>query len=274
MRPFSVVIPTWRNLGYLELCLHGLQRNSAVDHQVVVFFNGFDDDCRRWLKARGPDPTFQYLQSMENLGVCSAVNRASELARMEHICYMNDDMYPLPGWDTALAKYLGRTGKLWLSGTAIEPGRATPCYIGNCDYGSGPADFREGELLRDFRSLSRPYDTVSTWPPTLLRLDDWKAIGGFDEAYFPGFGSDPDLAMKMYSIGCRDFIGVGESLVYHFSKATTGRFEGSGDFDPRRYFRKKWGMSWSRFLRKVIGRDERLEPRPASIPGGDVHDGE
>jgi len=61
--------------------------------------------------------------------------------------------------------------------------------------------------------------------------------------------------MKMYNYGCRDFIGVGASLVYHFSKATTGRFEGSGDFDPRKYFRKKWGMSWSRFLRKIIRRD-------------------
>jgi len=253
MQPFSVVIPTWRNLAHLELCLKGLRRNSAVEHQVIVFFNGFDDDCRDWLEGR--KHTFTYAFAEENLGVCGAVNRAAELACTDRICYMNDDMYPLPGWDTALATYLGSAGKLWLSGTAIEPGRATPCYIGGSDYGTSPEDFREGDLLRDFRSLERPYNTVSTWPPTLLSIKDWKAIGGFDESYYPGFGSDPDLAMKMYDYGCRDFIGVGASLVYHFSKATTGRFEGSGDFDPRKYFRKKWGMSWSRFLRKVIRRD-------------------
>jgi len=268
MRPFSVVIPTWRNLAHMELCLKGLRRNSAVEHQVIIFFNGFDDDCRQWLTDQ--EQSFDYAYSEENLGVCGAVNRAAELARTDHICYMNDDMYPLPGWDTALAFYLDKAEKLWLSGTAIEPGKATPCYIGGSDYGTCPEDFREEDLLRDFRSMERPYDTVSTWPPTLLSVRDWKAIGGFDESYFPGFGSDPDLAMKMYDYGCRDFIGVGASLVYHFSKATTGRFEGSGQFDPRRYFRRKWRMSWSRFLRKVIRRDTII---PILTEDGDSSEG-
>jgi GT2 family glycosyltransferase len=254
MRPFSVLIPTWRNLSYLDLCVRGILRNSAVRHEIIIFFNAFDEDCRAWLEGRD----VKWASSEENLGVCGAVNRAAELATTDHICYMNDDMYPLPGWDTALAARLGTADPLWLSGTAVEAGNATPCYIGHRDFGSTPATFREQELLEALPDLARSYDTVSTWPPTLLSLRDWRAIGGFDETYFPGFGSDPDLAMKMYAHGCRHFIGVGNSLVYHFSKATTGRFDGSGDFDPSDYFRTKWGMSRSRFLRRVIRRDSRL----------------
>jgi len=251
MEPFSIVIPTWRNLEYLDLCVRGLRRNSGAEHQIIVHFNQMDESCLEWVSGRG----IEHTGSERNLGVCGGVNRAAELARTRFICYMNDDMYPLPEWDTALYAYADRSRPIWLSGTAIERGNATPCYIGNTDYGSRPSDFREEDLLRDFRELRRPYDTVSTWPPTLLQRQWWKAAGGLDEAYFPGFGSDPDLAMKMYSLGCREFIGVGSSLVYHFSKSTTGRFSGPEGMAPRKYFRKKWGMSWSRFLHNIIQRD-------------------
>ena len=32
---FSIVIPTWNNRPYLELCLESLRRNSVVPHEVI-----------------------------------------------------------------------------------------------------------------------------------------------------------------------------------------------------------------------------------------------
>jgi len=256
MKPFSVVVPTWKNLKYLDLLYKGLVGNSAVPHQIIVFFNEMDGSCEDWAK----DKKVLTCGSDRNTGVCTAVNTAALKATSDYICYMNDDMYPLPGWDTALAGYIGLADKLWLSGTAIEPGNSTPCYIGNRNYGLSPDDFEETRLLREFRTLYRPYNTVSTWTPVLLSRRDWEAINGFDEAYFPGFGSDPDLAMKMYRYGCRHFVGVGNSLVYHFAKSTTARFDGSPDMDPRKYFKEKWGISWRKFYRKVLQRDSVISP--------------
>lgn len=256
MEPFSVVVPTWRNLDMLDMMHRGLTRNSAAEHQLIVFFNEMDDDCREWLNDRD----VLWDSSPSNLGVCAAVNRAARQATCRYICYMNDDMYPLPGWDAALMQYAGLADPLWLSGTAIEAGRSTPCYIGNTDYGDSPGNFREETLLREHEKLRRPYNVVSTWTPVLLSRSDWEAIGGFDEAYFPGFGSDPDLAMKMWHRGCRLFVGVGSSLVYHFAKSTTGRFSGPPGMDPRRHFRKKWGISWKKFFRKNLHRDSVITP--------------
>ncbi len=249
MKPFSVVIPTWRNLEYLDIMYRGLVRNSAVPHEIIIFFNESDKSCEDWAAGKN----VLYCGSRTNTGVCPAVNSAARLATTDFICYMNDDMYPLPGWDTALSGYIGLADKLWLSGTAIEPGNSTPCYIENRNYGISASTFEEERLLREYRTLMRPYNIVSTWTPVLLSRRDWEAIGGFDEHYFPGFGSDPDLAMKMYQYGCRNFIGVGNSLVYHFAKRTTARFK--GNTDPSKYFRKKWGISWKRFFKKVIKRD-------------------
>ncbi len=256
MKPFSVVVPTWKNLEYLDLMYRGLVANSAGTHEIIIFFNEFDESCEAWTR----DKNILFSGSAENTGVCTAVNRAAEVATTDFICFMNDDMYPLPGWDTALAGYFGLADKLWLSGTAIEPGNSTPCYIGNRNYGNSPSDFEEERLLREYRTLYRPYNVVSTWTPVLLSRADWEAIGGFDEEYFPGFGSDPDLAMKMYRHGCRHFIGVGNSLVYHFSKGTTARFSDSPAMDPQQYFRSKWGISWKKFFKQVIHRNSVISP--------------
>ena len=162
---FSVIIPSWKNLDCLSLAVRSLQTHSARQHQIIVFFNEVDEDCRGW--RDGKDILFG--DSPENLGVCSAVNRAAELATSDYICLFNDDMYALPGWDTALAQYAGLSDKLWLSGTALEAGRAAACYIGGCDYGAGPSDFREQELLMEFESLKRPYNVVSTWTPIMAK---------------------------------------------------------------------------------------------------------
>lgn len=256
MQSLSIVIPTWRNLEYLDLAFRGIRKNSAARHEVIVFFNEMDAACREWLNGKD----VKWDGADQNLGVCAAVNRAMALAESEYVCFMNDDMYPLPGWDTELAVYAGEADKIWLSGTAIEAGKAAECYIGGRDYGSCPSDFREEQILADCESLKRPYNVVSTWTPIVMKKRDWDAVRGFDEEYFPGNGSDPDLAMKMFDYGCRHFIGVGGSLVYHFSRRSISRFDDAEVMDPKAYFKRKWGMSWKKFLSSVICRGMRITP--------------
>lgn len=257
MKRISIIIPTWKNVALIDLTCRGLKRNSAVNHEIIVFFNEYGEAERKW--RSGKDILSD--SSETNLGVCAAVNRAARLATCDYICYMNDDMYPLPGWDVALDPYMGMDEKLWLSSTPIEPQEANPCAIGSCDYGDSPANFRETDLLRDFEKLKRPYNMVSTWTPFVISRANWEAIGGFDETYFPGNGSDPDLAMKMFKHGCRLFIGVGSSLVYHFARKSTARHDGQKSMDPRSYFKQKWGISWRRFLNSMLYRGEVITPR-------------
>lgn len=257
MHAFSIVIPSWQNLEYLSLACDAVRRHSAVRHEVIVFFNERDAACDEWAAKQD----VRVLGDTGNVGVCAAVNRAAACATQDVICFLNDDMVALPGWDVALQPFLDGADPVWLSGTAIEAGRATACYIGGCDYGRTPDDFDERRLLTDLPRLKRPYNVVSTWTPIVMKRRDWQAVGGFDEAYFPGNGSDPDLAMKMYRHGCRRFIGVGTCLVYHFSRRTISRFDDVRTVDSRALFRRKWGMTRRRFLRRVLCRDAVLTPR-------------
>jgi len=187
MKRFSVIIPSWKNLACLDLAYRGLKKNSSIDHQILLFFNEFGPEEKAWVADKAVD----YDSSAQNLGVCAAVNRAAKQAKTDYICYMNDDMYPLPGWDTALYPYLDISDKIWVSGTPVEPGKANPCAIGYCDYGTSPENFREDDILRDYPRLKRPYNMFSTWTPSVIPRSSWDAVGGFDESYFPGDGSDP-----------------------------------------------------------------------------------
>ena len=56
---------------------------------------------------------------------------------------------------------------------------------------------------------------------TLKAKSLWNKIGGFSEEFNPGFGSDPDLNMKLWINGVRIFKCVNKSRVYHFGSQTT-----------------------------------------------------
>ncbi|TXH62941.1 MAG: glycosyltransferase family 2 protein, partial [Burkholderiaceae bacterium] len=97
---FSIVIPTWNNLAHLQLVLRSIREHSREAHQIIVHVNDGRDGTREWVRAQG----IAHTASDDNIGICYAMNEAAMLARHEHLVYMNDDMYCLPGWDTALQR--------------------------------------------------------------------------------------------------------------------------------------------------------------------------
>ena len=181
------------------------------------------------------------------------MNEAATLAAQEQLLYLNDDMYCLPGWDTALAQRAATLpDDLYLiSGTMIEPrDSGNPCVVvGN--YGDSVETFRADALLAAAPRLVRPDWSGATWPPTLVARRWWFRCGGYSTELTPGMSSDNDFSMKLWQAGCRHFIGVGSSLVYHFQQKSTGKVVKN---DGRRQFLDKWGMTQSTFDRFYLRR--------------------
>ena len=266
---FSILIPTWNNLDYLRLCVDSIRRNSAHAHQVLVHVNDGSDGTRDWVRASGLEATF----SETNVGICLAVNEAAMRARHDHIVYLNDDMFCLPGWDVALLERARRmpSDLYLLSGSMIEPrDSGNPCVV-VADYGDSVATFREAELLAAAPGLKRGDWCGATWPPTLVHRNWWFKCGGYSTELSPGMSSDNDFSMKLWHAGCRHFIGVGNSLVYHFQCKSTGKVVKN---DGRRQFLDKWGMTQSTFDRYYLRRGQALtgddalsEPNVHETPG-------
>jgi GT2 family glycosyltransferase len=246
---FSILIPTWNNLDLLKLCVRSIRENSAFTHQIIVHINDGSDGSLEWVHSQYLD----YTHSPQNIGICLAVNEAAMHATQDYILYLNDDMYCCPGWDTALAAKLKELDSdlFMLSGTMIEPvGTGNPCVIVH-DYGRDATDFAEARLLQELPNYRLPDWYGATWPPTLIHRRWWFKVGGYSSEFSPGMSSDNDFSMKLWHAGCRIFLGVGNSLVYHFQCKSTGKVKKN---DGSKQFLHKWGIRQSVFDRYYLRR--------------------
>lgn len=252
MASFSLLVPTWNNLPYLQLLVESLRRHSAREHQLLVHANEGADGTRAWLDAQ----RIEHTASDANIGICHAVNLLGAKARGDYVVYLNDDMVLAPGWDTALDRAVERFrrhGAFMLSGTMVEPVDSGNVCAVHADFGRGPAGFDLARFAREAGGLARPDWLGATWPPTLVSRELWHQVGGYSVEFSPGMGSDNDFSRKLWHAGCRVFLGVGASLVYHFSETSTRRIRKN---DGRRQFLMKWGMTQSGFDRYWLRRGE------------------
>lgn len=181
------------------------------------------------------------------------MNLAAAKATKEWLLYLNDDMYCCPGWDQKLSDKINSIGHdaCMLSGTMIEPVYTRNTCVAVSSFGRDCNTFDESGLLSKFTSLALPDWNGSTWPPSVVHRRWWDAIGGFSCDFTPGMSSDNDFSMKMWHAGCRIFLGVGDSLVYHFiSKSTHKITKNNG----RLQFLNKWGISQALFDRYYLQR--------------------
>lgn len=245
---FSVVVPTWNNLPYLQACLSSLERHSTYRHQVVLHINDGSDGSFDFASRNG----FAFTHSPGNIGICHAMNAARALVRTRYIFYLNDDMILLPGWDEALWHAVRQIGhdEFFLSATMIEPypTHSKP-VIAEKDYGRDIAHFDETGLLRDFRGFEKLDWSGATRPPNLVPIRLWDLVGGYSTELSPGFYSDPDFSAKLYAAGIREFRGVGGSRVYHFVSKSLHRIVPN---PGRIQFIKKWGISAAAFQRLAL----------------------
>ena len=248
---FSIIIPTWNNLALLQLCIRSIRQNSAYAHQVIVHVNDGSDGTLAWVCGQG----ITHTATPQNVGICLAVNEAAMHATQDYILYLNDDMYCCPGWDTALVGKLKLldTDLFMLSGTMIEPrDTRNPCVIVR-DYGSDVGSFDESRLLAELPQHRKADWYGATWPPTLVSKRWWFMVGGYSSEFSPGMSSDNDFSMKLWHAGCRSFLGVGDSLVYHFQCKSTGKVKKN---DGGRQFLHKWGVRQSVFDRYYLRRGQ------------------
>ncbi|MEM9916582.1 MAG: glycosyltransferase [Bacteroidota bacterium] len=245
---FSILIPSWNNLPYLKLCVESIRRHSHFPHQIIVHINQGTDGSLDWVRQEQMAHTY----SAANVGVCHALNAARELVQTNFLLFLNDDMFCCPDWDLPLWQAIQRQPdeRYFLSSTMIEPyASGNPAVLAPYDFGRQPDDFREADLLRALPNMPKADWSGASWPPNLVPLSLWDQVGGYSVEYSPGFYSDPDFSRKLWEIGVRRFIGLGESRVYHFGRKSTVRIpKGKG----KRLFVRKWGVTPADFYRYYL----------------------
>jgi glycosyltransferase involved in cell wall biosynthesis len=259
----SIVIPTWNNLDYLNLCIDSLKKHSSLEHELIVHVNDGRDGTLEWVRAQG----VAHSHSSQNIGVCLSVNHLAGRAKHDWLLYANDDMVFCPGWDTALfaAVKAARTTLAVFSSTLIEPQDMGNENVIVRDFGRTPAEFDEARLMKECHSITSPDRSGHAAQPTLVHRMWWHMAGGYSLEFSPGLSSDDDLLVKFWLMGCRNFHIVGASKVYHFSQRSTQRVRRNRG---GRTFVMKWGITQRQFKRDYLARSAEINAVMTATPAG------
>jgi glycosyltransferase involved in cell wall biosynthesis len=251
---FSIMIPSWNNLAYLQLCINSIRKHSFYEHEIIVHINEGKDGSLEWIKTQA-DISFSY--SAKNIGVCYALNSCRNLATTEYLLYINDDMYVCPDWDKPLKEAIDLIGHkyFFFSATAIEIKAQSSCSIEK-SYGNSIENFNEIALLKEYKALPMQDWQGATWPPNIVHKDIWDLAGGYSIEFSPGMYSDPDFSMKLWKLGVRTFKGIANSRVYHFGSISVKRVKHNAGYSK---FISKWGMTSGTFSKYFLRRGDAFD---------------
>ena len=260
---FSILIPTFNNVKYLELCINSIKKNSKYNHQIITHVNIGDDGTIEYLDKTN----IEYTYTKYNSGICEGINKAAKLAKYDYLLYAHDDFYFSPNWDKILHEEVKKIGhnKFYLSGTMMNEGQIKF----NC--GNTPDEFNEKKFLDEYKNYNFYDFQGSTWAPSLVHRSIWDKVGGLSEEYFPGNGSDPDFNMKLWNLGVRIFKGINKFKVYHFGsivlRKKLNKIKNKNKYGSKssKFFLLKWGIS-IKFFKKFYLRSSEKYNGPLTEP--------
>lgn len=251
----SVIIPAWNLWKLTSACLRSLAKHSpARALEVLVVDNGSDDATLTELEPLGRalwGKAFCRVRLPENRGFAKACNAGARAATADLLFFLNNDATLTPHWLEPLVRLfddpaLGAAGPLLLypDGTVQHCGICITPFL------------RVGHLYEHFPGAhpvprkARPLQAI-TGAAMMLRRTVFQDCGGFCEDYVNGF-EDLDLCCTLRHKGLKLAV-AGQSVVYHHTSQTPGRFE----HDTRNggLLLRRWGQSLRPDMHSLVARD-------------------
>ncbi len=242
----SIIIPTYRNPEYLDLCLKSCIEQQANKNEIIVAVDGFIEESRDVLEKYKSHISIldlgknQGMQTALNLGVMNATN--------EKIFIVNDDNVFCKDFDLEIEAQLKERNVLTLN--QIEPGKTGSESIFKFpikSFGLNPEEFQYDEFIKYEQSIRKNELTIDGGIfPFAMYKKYYMAVGGFDVMYKSPFICDWDFFLKL------DLIGLGftrshNAHLYHFESTATkngkegDRFKAS-ETPAAQVFMYKWGI--------------------------------
>ena len=239
----SIIIPTYRNPKYLDICLFSCINQQHYKNEIIVAVDGFIEESQEVLDKYKKD--IKILDLGENQGMQTALNLAVMNATNEIIFIVNDDNVFCSKWDITITETLKERSVLTLN--QIEPTGPGIFNFPVKDFGRNPNTFKYGEFIKYEDSIKQDSLTLDGGIfPFAMYKKYYMAVGGFDTMYQSPFICDWDFFLKLDLIGL-GFSRTHKAHLYHFgSTATKNGKEGdkfkATEGPAAEVFRYKWGM--------------------------------
>ena len=239
----SLIIPTYRNPKYLDICLQSAIDGQTTNNEIIVVVDGYIDESQIVLdKYKGE---IKVLSLNENKGMQTALNLGVFNSSNEKILIINDDNVLCPEWDI-IASEVKEHSVLTIN--QIEPTGPGIFNFAVKDLGKTPEQFDYRGFIKYEKTLRQDKLTIDGGIfPFAIYKKQYMIVGGFDIMYQSPFICDWDFFLKL------DLNNIGMSRThkghfYHFgSAATKNRTDGdqikfkASEQPAAETFMYKWG---------------------------------
>ena len=239
----SLIIPTYKNPDYLDICLKSAIENQTNKNEIIVAVDGFIEESQHILDKYKDN--IEILDLGENQGMQTALNLAVMNATNECLVIINDDNVLCKDWDTVIEQHY-KDGTVFTI-NQIEPTGPSLFKFHVKDLGKNPQEFKYEEFL-EYEPTVRSKDLTLNGGvfPFVISKKDYMVVGGFDTMYQSPFVCDWDFFLKLDLKGT-PFYKINDISFYHFGSAATKNGKEGDKFkqteDPAaEIFMYKWGI--------------------------------
>jgi glycosyltransferase involved in cell wall biosynthesis len=238
----SVIIPTYKNPEYLDLCLSSIINGQRNENEIIVVVDGYVEKSAEVLKKYKGIHTIEF---EENRGIQSGMNIGVWNASNEKIFIINDDNVLPDGWDVRLEKNYDSNTILTVN--QIEP-TGPGMYnfpVFNCGLTPDVFDSEKFNMLET--SLSKnSYTADGNLFPILLNKKWYVTVGGLDTFYDSPNWCDIDFFLKLQMIPGLTYARTHDVHLYHFGSVSTRKSGESEKFrqlegHAMQQYHYKWG---------------------------------
>ncbi len=217
----SVIVPVHNQAGFtarfLELAFHcaaELKRRTGRTMEVIVVSNGSTDNTAELLSAT---KGIKYIDEPKALGYPGAANAGAALATGELVVVVNNDIEFEPSVFADLVESYRKVPGCGAIGPRILSMDMTVQEIGAFVAGDGNTfGFSRGERS-SYNAIEeiQQVDYVSGCFLCLSR-DDFNKLGGFDEAFSPGYYEEVDLCTRLADkLGKQVFVDTAITITHY-----------------------------------------------------------
>ncbi|KAA0970390.1 glycosyltransferase [Aureimonas fodinaquatilis] len=213
----SVIVVTYNNLEFTEVCLESLSQDTAYDDfEIIVVDNASTDGSADYLKLweqGGPNRTL--ILNEDNRGFAAANNQGLARATGDYFVLLNNDTYVTPGWLGSLVAHLRRNPDLGLVGPVTNNiGNEARIEIHYADMN----EMRTEALHYTAQRIGRLHDCPNlAFFCVAFSRKTFEAVGNLDEAFRVGFFEDDDYCRRVQALGLRNAIADDVFIHHHLS---------------------------------------------------------
>lgn len=211
---FSVIIPTYKEPEYLDLCLQSCFEGQVNNNEIIVVVDGYYELNKPVLDKY---PKVNILDLGSNQGLSVATNWGVYNASHEWVLIVNDDNVFPKNWDERLEIF--KQKGVVISPNQIEPNPSMfPQFIIK-DLGKSPEEFDLKAYWEFEDTQYKQAELNGSTLPFMMNKYDYLAVGGWDVMYPSPHVVDWDFFLKC------EYVGYSMKRVYinfyHFAGAAT-----------------------------------------------------